>query len=165
MSTTDWPKTKALSVLTCSVPETKGNIGEIFYDKLGYTYIQLSNFVKEEHELDSDLDRWLYILKHIRTMDKIGGYLRQPIFRKMFNIAEYSNLTKEERMYYDASLKRDWDNHSALETAKQDGEAKGKIEGKHEQALETARKMKVKHYPVEEIIEMSGLTAEEIEKI
>ena len=72
-------------------------------------------------------------------------------------------------MYYDASLKRDWDNYSALETAKQDGEAKGKlegkIEGKHEQALETARKMKVKHYPIEEIIEMSGLSAEEIEKI
>ena len=107
----------------------------------------------------------------------------------MFNIAEYSNLTKEERMYYDASLKRDWDNHSALETAKQDSEAKGKlegkiegriegkiegkivgkiegkIEGKHEQALETARKMKLKHYSVEEIIEMSGLSAEEIEKI
>ena len=135
--------------------------GEIFYDKLGYTYIQLSNFVKEEHELESDLDRWLYILKHIRTMDKIPAYLRQPIFKKMFNIAEYSNLTKEERMYYDASLKRDWDNHSALETAKQDGEAKGK----HEQALETARKMKVKHYSLEEIMEMSGLSAEEIEKI
>ena len=72
-------------------------------------------------------------------------------------------------MYYDASLKRDWDNHSALETAKQDGEAKGKlegkIEGKHEQALETARKMKLKHYSLEEIIEMSGLSVEEIEKI
>ena len=80
-------------------------------------------------------------------------------------------------MYYDASLKRDWDNHSALETAKQDGEAKGKlegkiegriegkIEGKHEQALETARKMKLKHYPVEEIIEISGLSAEEIDEI
>ena len=60
-------------------------------------------------------------------------------------------------MYYDASLKRDWDNHSALETAKQDG--------KHEQALETARKMKLKDYSIEEIIEMSGLSAEEIEEI
>src|ERR1700761_5140915 len=33
--------------------------GEIFYDKLGYTYIELSKFVKEETELKSDLDKWL----------------------------------------------------------------------------------------------------------
>jgi len=156
MSTTDWLKTKVLSVLTCSAPETKGNIGEIFYDKLGYTYIQLSNFVKEEHELDSDLDRWLYILKHIRTMDKIPAYLRQPIFKKMFNIAEYSNLTKEERMDYDASLKREWDNYSALETAKQ--------EGKLEEKLEVAREMKADGQPLELILKFTKLSVQEIEQ-
>ena len=135
--------------------------GEIFYDKLGYTYIQLRNFVKQENELESDLDRWLYILKHMSKMDKMPAYMRKPIFKKMFNIAEYSNLTKEERMYYDASLKRDWDNYSALETAKQDG----KVEGKIEEKIEIARKMKVKEKPVEEIVEYTGLSAEEIEKL
>ena len=139
--------------------------GEIFYDKLGYTYIQLRNFVKQENELESDLDRWLYILKHMSKMDKMPAYMRKPIFKKMFNIAEYSNLTKEERMYYDASLKRDWDNYSALETAKQDGKVEGKVEGKIEEKIEIARKMKVKEKPVEEIVEYTGLSAEEIEKL
>ena len=91
--------------------------------------------------------------------------MRKPIFKKMFNIAEYSNLTKEERMYYDASLKRDWDNYSALETAKQDGKVEGKVEGKIEEKIEIARKMKVKEKPVEEIVEYTGLSAEEIEKL
>jgi len=54
--------------------------GEIFYDKLGYTYIELSKFVKADTELESDLDRWLYILKNMSRMDKIPVYLRKPIF-------------------------------------------------------------------------------------
>jgi len=71
--------------------------GEIFYDKLGYTYIELRNFVKTETELETDLDRWLHVLKHLNHMDRIPVYLRKPIFEKLFNIAEYSNLTKEEK--------------------------------------------------------------------
>ncbi len=135
--------------------------GEIFYDKLGYTYIQLLNFVKREDELESDLDRWLYVLKHMSEMGKMPTYLRKPIFKKMFNIAEYSNLTEEERMNYDASLKRDWDSYSALETAKQDG----KIEGKIEEKLEIARNLKSMKLDVESIIKATGLSKEEIDQL
>jgi len=71
--------------------------GQIFYDKLGYIYLELNKFVKEDSELESDLDRWLYVLKNMSRMDKIPVYLRKPIFEKLFNIAEYSNLTKEEK--------------------------------------------------------------------
>ena len=54
--------------------------GEIFYDKLNYTYIQLSNFDKAEDELASDLDRWLYLLKYLDSMSKIPVYFRKPVF-------------------------------------------------------------------------------------
>ncbi|MEJ2882953.1 Rpn family recombination-promoting nuclease/putative transposase [Pedobacter sp. GR22-6] len=131
--------------------------GKIFYDKLRHTYIQLRNFVKTGKDLDSDLDKWLHVLKYITQMDKMPAYLRKPIFKKMFDIAEYSNLTKEERMKYDASVKQKWDNYSALETAKQDG----KIEGK----LEIARKMKADGQPLELIVKFTELSAEEIEKL
>jgi len=39
-------------------------------------------------------------------------YLKKPIFEKLFDIAEYSKLNKEERSMYDASLKRRWDEYS-----------------------------------------------------
>ena len=94
-------------------------------------------------------------------MGKMPTYLRKPIFKKMFNIAEYSNLTEEERMNYDASLKRDWDSYSALETAKQDG----KIEGKIEEKLEIARNLKSMKLDVESIIKATGLSLEEIDKL
>lgn len=91
--------------------------GKVFYEGLGYIFIELIKFVKTEAELDTDLNRWLYVLKNMSSMDKIPVYLRKPIFEKLFNIAEYSNLTKEEKTMYDTSLKRKWDNKAVLDYA------------------------------------------------
>jgi len=52
--------------------------------------------------------------------DKIPVYLRKPIFEKLFSIAEYTNLTKEERTMYDSSLKQKWDNKNVLDCAVQE---------------------------------------------
>jgi hypothetical protein len=54
---------------------------------LGYTFIELRKFVKTEAKLDNDLDRWLFILKNMSSMEKIPLYFRKPIFEKLFNIA------------------------------------------------------------------------------
>jgi predicted transposase/invertase (TIGR01784 family) len=99
--------------------------GKIFYDKLGYTYIELRNFVKANTDLNTDLDRWLYVLKNMSGMDKIPAYLRKPIFEKLFNIAEYSNLTKEEKGMYDNSLKYKWDNKNVLDYAVKEARLEG----------------------------------------
>ncbi|SFS98156.1 Rpn family recombination-promoting nuclease/putative transposase [Sphingobacterium wenxiniae] len=66
--------------------------GKIFYEDLGFIYLELINFVKGEADLESDLDRWLYVLKNMSTMDKLPVYLRRPIFEKLFQVAEYSKL-------------------------------------------------------------------------
>src|SRR5690606_22280110 len=92
--------------------------GDIFYEDLGFIYVELINFVKVETDLESDLDRWLYVLKNMSSMDRLPIYLRKPIFEKLFQVAEYSKLNKEEREMYDVSLKRKWDEYSIRETAK-----------------------------------------------
>ncbi|MFC3196490.1 Rpn family recombination-promoting nuclease/putative transposase [Parapedobacter deserti] len=99
--------------------------GEVFYDDLGFIYLELRNFAKEESELETDLDGWLYVLKNMSKLKKIPLYLRKPIFEKLFNIAEYSKLTKEEKEMYDTSLKRKLDTAGALEYARREGEEKG----------------------------------------
>ena len=143
--------------------------GEIFYDKLGYTYIELSKFVKDDTELESDLDKWLYLLKNMSRMDKIPVYLRKPIFEKLFSIAEYTNMTKEEKTMYDSSLKYKWDNKNVLEyavlTAEAKGEAKGVEKGKHEEAVNIAREMKKDGLPVSQISKFTKLSVEEIDKL
>lgn len=78
-----------------------------FYDGLGYKFIELVNFTKEtEDELDSNIDRWLYVLKNMSKLNKIPTFLRKTIFESIFNLAEYSKLKKEESDMYDSSLKK-----------------------------------------------------------
>ncbi|MDB4922101.1 Rpn family recombination-promoting nuclease/putative transposase [Mucilaginibacter sp.] len=139
--------------------------GEIFYDKLGYIYLELNKFVKADTELDTDLDKWLYVLKNMSKMDKIPMYLRKPIFEKLFSIAEYTNLTKEEKTMYDSSMKYKWDNKNVLDYAIKEGIEKGKLEGKLEEAKEIALEMKKDGLPFEQISKFTKLTIKEIKKL
>src|SRR5690554_3058782 len=113
--------------------------GQIFYEDLGFIYIELINFVKTESELNSDLDRWLYVLRNMSRMDKLPIYLRKPIFERLFQIGEYSKLSKEERTMYDRSLRNKWDAESIrqtaaieLERARKNGWNEGLQKGKEE---------------------------------
>jgi len=135
--------------------------GKVFYEGLGYIFIELIKFVKTEAELDTDLDKWLYVLKNMSSMNKIPVYLRKPIFEKLFNIAEYSNLTKEEKTMYDTSLKRKWDNKAVLDYAVNEA-AK---EAKQTEKMEIAREMKKDGISVEQIAKFTKLSIEEIEKL
>ncbi len=143
--------------------------GKIFYEKLGYTYIELYNFTKKEDALETGLDKWLYVLKHLSTMKKLPTYLRKPIFKKLFSIAEYTNMTKEETMKYDTGMKRKWDDYSVMEHAKLRGREEGREEGRKEvrgeEAAAIALALKKEGLSNEFIAKTTKLSIEEIEKL
>jgi hypothetical protein len=62
--------------------------------------------------------------------------LRKPIFEKLFKIAEDTNLSKKEKMLYDSSLKRKWDNQALMEGAIEQGLEKGIQKGLEKSAYE-----------------------------
>lgn len=135
--------------------------GEIFHNEFGFLFIELRNFTKRENELVTNLDKWLYLLKNMSQMKDISPVFQQPVFEKLFNIAEYTNLTKEEKMDYDRSQKYRWDNQNALEYANKEGREIGKKEDRLEIALE----MKKDNLPVEQIAKFTKLAIEEIESL
>ena len=164
--------------------------GEVFYESMGFIYVELANFVKDEASLENDLDKWLYVLKHMSNMDRLPVYLRKPIFEQLFDIAEYSKLNKEERKMYDVSLKRRWDEYNIRETARErgyeDGLKKGEAEGiekgmekgmekgiekgiekgKEESKKEFVRNLILKtHFSDEEIMEMAAVTLDFVKVI
>ncbi|WP_028295224.1 Rpn family recombination-promoting nuclease/putative transposase [Olivibacter sitiensis] len=146
--------------------------GKVFYDDLGFIYLELVNFVKEESELGSYLDGWLFVLKNMGRLDRIPLYLRKPIFEKLFDIAEYSKLSTEEKEMYDTSLKQKWDNTNALAYARQEGEVKGLEKGRQEERakaeaekLDIAREMKKDGLPIVQIAKFTKLSIEVIEKL
>jgi predicted transposase/invertase (TIGR01784 family) len=134
---------------------------EIFYNKLGYKFLELPKFVKTEGELETDLDRWFYLLKHMSHLDKVPAVLNKRIFQKIFKIAEVSNLTKEEKAMYNSNLKAKWDYENSIAYA----EERGIEKGRHEEALNVARKMKEDGIPVAQISKFTTLSFEEIEKL
>ena len=127
----------------------------VFYDKLTYIYIQMPNFTKTEKELKTHFDKWLYVLKNLHKFQDHPKILSEKIFNKLFEIAEISNFTKEEYDEYERSLKSYIDIQNTM-----DYEYK---KGKKEKAMEIAKKMIKKGMEIPFLIEITGLTEEEIE--
>jgi predicted transposase/invertase (TIGR01784 family) len=94
-------------------------------------------------------------------MDKIPVYLRKQIFEKLFSIAAYVNLTKEEKTMYDSSLKHKWDNKNVLDYAVNEA----RVEAKLEEARKIARELKKEGLAIEFIAKTTKLSVEEIEKL
>ncbi len=154
-----------LHYVSLCYPET----GEIFYQDLGYIYVDLTNFGKKDEECSTNLDRWLYELKHMPERENCPPHLKGTIYETFYHLGEYARLTREERKMYDQELKRKWDNAAVLANAEQKAQARGEeigeIRGKHESRVEIARKLRSKGITTDEIAELTGLPAEELEKI
>ncbi len=94
---------------------------KVFYDKLTFIFIQIPNFNKNIDELETRLDQWLYLLKNLEKFDRIPEKIKDRIFRKVFEIAEYQALSNDERAAYQDSLKYYRDLKNSLDTAELDG--------------------------------------------
>jgi hypothetical protein len=62
------------------------------------------SFVKSPAELETDLDKWLYALKHLTEFKERPQYLNGSEFDPLFDLAEYANLNERERNMYNNSL-------------------------------------------------------------
>ncbi|GAB3432108.1 Rpn family recombination-promoting nuclease/putative transposase [Niabella aquatica] len=102
--------------------------GRVFYDKLGFIFLELPNFKLEEKDIKTDLERWLYVLRNMGELEKIPVILNKRIFQKLFKIAEVANLKKEEYMLYEKNLLDKWTEYSVLKTAEERGMEKGREE-------------------------------------
>ena len=134
-----------------------GSPNDLLSDKFWIYFLELLNFKKADLALVTELDKWLYALKHMSKLEEIPVCLQEPIFIKLFNIAEYANLTKEEQMSYDQELKYKWDNENALAYREEQGLEKGK--------KEVARELKDMGLPLTQIVKATKLPIEEIEAL
>ncbi len=86
-------------------------------------------FTKKPAELETVMDQWLYVLKHLSTMDKLPSFLDKRIFGLIFEVGEIGKLTEEDRMSYESSLKHKRDAESVFNSALRSGEAMGHAKG------------------------------------
>jgi hypothetical protein len=112
-----WKEYPYLHHVQLSDTETKN----VFYDKLTFVYLELPRFDKAEDELETLLDKWMYVFKNLAKLDDRPKALRERVFRRLFRIAEIEQMDERERLAYRESQKHYWDYmntiHSAEKTA------------------------------------------------
>jgi len=133
----------------------------VFYNKLTFIYLEMPKFNKTVDELVTRFDKWLYIIKNLNKLDRIPDKLREQIFDKLFATAEIARFTPAQILSYEGSLKYYRDLKNSLDTARGEGKIEGKLEGK----LEIAKKALKKSLSIDDIIELTGLSEDEIKGI
>ena len=101
--------------------QLKDQTNEVFYDKLTLIYIEARKFDKDIDELETDFEKWMFILRNIERLERIPEKLKSKIMNKFFELAEVVNLASEERAAYGASLKAYRDNTNAEEYSQKMG--------------------------------------------
>jgi len=91
--------------------------GRVFYDKLTYVYLELPKFTKKEDELDTLMDKWMFVLKNLAVLDDRPKALQDRVFKRLFRIAEIEQLNEVERFAYRESQKVYWDYMNSIRSA------------------------------------------------
>lgn len=122
---TDFPELPLKAVASLRFEESQ----RPFSDKLRMFYITLPLMTKHEEEIETDFERWIYVLKNMETLTEIPFKDYKKIFGRLEEVSNLAALTPQERQRYDASLKVYRDNMAVLEYAETQGHEKGLARG------------------------------------
>ncbi len=131
-------------------------------------YVELPKFQKTEiEELHTEAEIWFYLLKNIQNLteqSRMEILKKKPDLKNAFGVLEMYSSDPEKQREFEERLRADENYAYELAVKFEKGIEKGLDLGKLEKSLETARKMKEKGFSLDDIIEITGLTKEELSK-
>ncbi len=127
-------------------------------------------------------NKWLYALKNLYKLTQRPKALCDKVFDRLFEEAEIARFTPQEQREYEASKMAYRDIKNSIDTAKREGKEEGLAEGMerglaegmekglaegmekgmNQRSLEIARKMLANGMDAATVMEITGLSAEEI---
>ena len=132
-------------------------------------YLQLPYFEKSAEACENNLDRWIYLLKHMETIVKLPWPEKNPVFQRLAEISDLGSLSREERMKYDEAIRKYRDTlcvmQSQLDEGIQIGRDQGIQIGRQQTLASVARNLKAQHVPLDVIASSTGLSIQEIENL
>lgn len=141
----------------------------VFYDKLTLIYLEMPKVGDVELNLNRPLDRWLCALYRLWGEEECPPELDEPIFRKLYEQAEFARFTPSQQLTYERSRKYELDTYNRVEGGRilghMEGLKEGREEGKQEEKTEIARRMKTMGMDKATIMKSVDLTEEEYENL
>ena len=138
---------------------------EVFSTDIRMIYLQLPYFDKTADECDNDFERWIYVLKNMEALNRMPFAAKDSVFAKIAEIADISALSKEERMKYDEGIRKYRDTICVMDYNLEKGRKQGIEIGEKKKSYEVARNLLAMGYSKTIIMQATGLSKEEIEKL
>ena len=90
---------------------------------LNFVFVELPKFRKKLEELETNLDKCLYALCHIKELRKMPSTYTGSSFELLFRTAELAKFSKEEQKMIDAAQKAKWDAY-AIQSYREEEDAR-----------------------------------------
>ena len=135
---------------------------EQFSDKLRMIYLQLPLFKKEADECENQVERWIYLLKNMETLNRLPWAAQSAVFKKLESIADVSGMTRAERLQYDEALKKYRDTISVFEGVRMEGRVEGRVEGRENEKKATIQRLLASGASVDIIAIATGMTEADV---
>ena len=135
---------------------------EQFSDKLRMIYLQLPLFKKEAEECENQVERWIYLLKNMDTLNRLPWAAQSAVFKKLESIADVSAMTRAERLQYDEALKKYRDTISVFEGVRIEGRMEGNAEGRENEKKATIQRLLASGASVDIIAIATGMTEADV---
>ncbi len=142
---------------------TEDTTGEKMTDDLHYIFLEVPKCrLRSEASLVEKLG---YALGNLSSLEEKPSELEGEIFDLLFSSADLSKFTPEDKIKYQNDVTTDRDIRNQLVFARDKGLEEGKAQGIVQSKNEIARAMLSKGFDTATIMELTGLTAEEIETL
>ena len=142
-----------------------------------FGHLNLPYFTKKAEECVTDFEKWIYVLKHMTTLERIPFETQKKIFKRLAEVADSRCLSKEEMEKYEES-QRQVDNYNlgmysawlegnekGIKQGIAQGIAQGIEQGELAKSLDVAKNLLVLGMPVSQIMQVTGLTKEQISRL
>ena len=158
-----------------SNPETYIDMGykseeeeDLATDDLEMIFIELPKFQKKNPQSDSKLNKWLWLIAGEESKVEIDDKNDEE-FKKVVKILDEMSADSKEWEEYNSRYKAIINHNSGLETARlrsvEEGRKEGISEGERKNKIETVKELLKLKMPLENIMQITKLTEEEIKKI
>ena len=128
-------------------------------------FIELPKFRKKNPDMNDKIDQWICFIDDSNKEAVKMAESKNVVLKKARKELDY--LTGDAAVRRMAELREKWemDEIAVKKNAERIGRKEGNVEGRMAEKKETARKLLLKNMKIEEIIEITGLTEEEIKEI
>ena len=120
---------------------------------------------KEADECENQVERWIYLLKNMETLNRLPWAAQSAVFKKLESIADVGGMTRAERLQYDEALKKYRDTISVFEGVRLEGRMEGRVEGSLKEKIAIASNLRSMGMSISDISKATGLQEEEIKAL